>query len=112
MILIRGMVLKEPWIARCRIKGGMSWLTVFRMVRVKGGFRSPEDLRKTRKDSNYDALRTCPLLVTIPAKDVSVIEAQPVEAKPSRPFFAQLAMCKVGKPGEPAPTQPPPEWAL
>ena len=25
----------------------MSWLTVVRMMRVKGGFRSPEDLRKT-----------------------------------------------------------------
>ncbi|RXH12441.1 MAPEG family protein [Bradyrhizobium guangzhouense] len=25
----------------------MSWLTVFRMMQVKGGFRSPEDLRKT-----------------------------------------------------------------
>lgn len=25
----------------------MSWLTVLRMTRVKGGFRSPEDLRKT-----------------------------------------------------------------
>lgn len=25
----------------------MSWLTVLRMMRVKGGFRSPEDLRKT-----------------------------------------------------------------
>jgi len=27
---------------------GMSWLTVLRMLQVKGGFRSPEDLRKTR----------------------------------------------------------------
>ena len=26
---------------------GMSWLTVARMMQVKGGFRSPEDLRKT-----------------------------------------------------------------
>jgi glutathione S-transferase len=26
---------------------GMSWLTVYRMLRVNGGFRSPEDLRKT-----------------------------------------------------------------
>ena len=25
----------------------MSWLTVVRMMRVKGGFRSPEDIRKT-----------------------------------------------------------------
>lgn len=30
------------------LKGvGMSWLTVFRMMHVKGGFRSPEDTRKT-----------------------------------------------------------------
>ena len=27
---------------------GMSWLTVARMTEVKGGFRSPEDIRKTR----------------------------------------------------------------
>ena len=26
----------------------MSWLTVVRMMQAKGGFRSPEDLRKTR----------------------------------------------------------------
>ena len=26
---------------------GMSWLTVVRMLQVNGGFRSPEDLRKT-----------------------------------------------------------------
>lgn len=25
----------------------MSWLTVYRMLKVKGGFRSPEDLKKT-----------------------------------------------------------------
>ncbi len=30
------------------LKGvGMSWLTVYRMMRVNGGFRSPEDVRKT-----------------------------------------------------------------
>ena len=30
------------------LKGvGMSWLTVVRMMQEKGGFRSPEDLRKT-----------------------------------------------------------------
>jgi glutathione S-transferase len=26
---------------------GMSWLTVYRMIRVKGGFRSPEDGKRT-----------------------------------------------------------------
>jgi glutathione S-transferase len=30
------------------LKGvGMSWLTVYRMMRVKGSFRSPEDIKKT-----------------------------------------------------------------
>ena len=27
---------------------GMSWLTVVRMTQARGGFRSPEDIRKTR----------------------------------------------------------------
>ena len=31
---------------------GMSWLTVHRMVKVNGGFRSPEDARKTALNSN------------------------------------------------------------
>jgi glutathione S-transferase len=31
------------------LKGvGMSWLTVVRMTQARGGFRSPEDIRKTR----------------------------------------------------------------
>jgi len=31
------------------LKGvGMAWLTVVRMIEVKGGYRSPEDIRKTR----------------------------------------------------------------
>ena len=33
---------------------GMSWLTVVRMMSVKGGYRSPEDLRKTRLNPNPD----------------------------------------------------------
>jgi glutathione S-transferase len=32
----------------------MSWLTVFRMMRVKGGFRSPEDLKKTPLNPSPD----------------------------------------------------------
>jgi glutathione S-transferase len=31
---------------------GMSWLTVVRMMQVNGGFRSPEDLRKTPLNPN------------------------------------------------------------
>jgi glutathione S-transferase len=35
------------------LKGiAMSWLTVLRMVQIKGGFRSPEDLRRTRLNPN------------------------------------------------------------
>src|SRR5206468_1984233 len=30
----------------------MAWLTVWRMMRVNGGFRSPEDLRRTRLNPN------------------------------------------------------------
>jgi glutathione S-transferase len=33
---------------------GMSWLTVARMMTVKGGFRSPEDLRKTPLNPSPD----------------------------------------------------------
>ena len=37
------------------LKGvGMSWLTVIRMMQVKGGFRSPEDLRKTTLNPEPD----------------------------------------------------------
>jgi glutathione S-transferase len=32
----------------------MSWLTVVRMLQVNGGFRSPEDLKKTPFNSNPD----------------------------------------------------------
>ena len=32
----------------------MSWLTVVRMMEVKGGFRSPEDLKKTPFNPNPD----------------------------------------------------------
>src|ERR1700736_1808748 len=33
---------------------GMSWLTVARMMQVKGGFRSPEDLRRTPLNPHPD----------------------------------------------------------
>lgn len=32
----------------------MAWLTVIRMMQVKGGYRSPEDLRKTSLNPNPD----------------------------------------------------------
>jgi glutathione S-transferase len=39
---------------------GMSWLTVYRMMKVKGGYRSPEDLRKTRLNPDPDPGQTAP----------------------------------------------------
>lgn len=33
---------------------GMSWLTVVRMMQVKGGFRSPEDLKRTALNPRPD----------------------------------------------------------
>ena len=33
---------------------GMSWLTVVRMMQVKGGFRSPEDIKKTPLNPDPD----------------------------------------------------------
>ena len=39
---------------------GMSWLTVVRMMQVKGGYRSPEDLRKTRLNPVPDPAQLAP----------------------------------------------------
>ncbi|MFA7264214.1 MAG: MAPEG family protein [Caulobacter sp.] len=38
----------------------MSWLTVARMMRVKGGYRSPEDLRKTPLNPDPDPRQLVP----------------------------------------------------
>lgn len=39
---------------------GMSWLTVVRMTQAKGGFRSPEDLRKTALNPAPDPKQLLP----------------------------------------------------
>jgi glutathione S-transferase len=39
---------------------GMSWLTVVRMMQAKGGFRSPEDLRRTPFNPNPDPGQLAP----------------------------------------------------
>lgn len=39
---------------------GMSWLTVWRMVQEKGGFRAPEDLRKTPLNPAPDSNQLAP----------------------------------------------------
>jgi glutathione S-transferase len=38
----------------------MSWLTVVRMMQVRGGFRSPEDIRKTMLNPNPSAEQLAP----------------------------------------------------
>ena len=38
----------------------MSWLTVWRMIRLKGGFRSPEDLRQTPLNRAPDPAQLAP----------------------------------------------------
>jgi glutathione S-transferase len=38
----------------------MSWLTVVRMIRSNGGFRSPEDIRKTPLNPNPDPAQLAP----------------------------------------------------
>lgn len=38
----------------------MSWLTVFRMMRANGGFRSPEDIKKTILNPNPSAEQLAP----------------------------------------------------
>jgi glutathione S-transferase len=39
---------------------GMSWLTVLRMMQEKGGYRSPEDLRRTPLNPSPDPLQLQP----------------------------------------------------
>jgi glutathione S-transferase len=38
----------------------MAWLTVWRMMRINGGFRSPEDLRRTPLNRNPDPSQLAP----------------------------------------------------
>ena len=38
----------------------MSWLTVVRMIQAKGGYRSPEDLRKTALNPDPDPAQLAP----------------------------------------------------
>src|SRR5262249_2352433 len=38
----------------------MSWLTVVRMMEVKGGYRSPEDLKRTPLNPNPDSSQLAP----------------------------------------------------
>lgn len=56
------LTLENPLVATYAIAAGlmilkaasMSWLTVVRMIQVNGGFRSPEDVKKTALNPNPD----------------------------------------------------------
>ena len=50
-------------IAACLVilkAAAMSWLTVYRMIRAKGGYRSPEDLRQTPFNPQPDPAQLAP----------------------------------------------------
>ena len=50
-------------IAACLVilkAAAMSWLTVYRMIRAKGGYRSPEDLRQTLINPQPDPAQLAP----------------------------------------------------
>lgn len=63
-----GIDLRDPLfatyvVAACLIilkAVGMSWLTVFRMVRAQGGYRSPEDIKKTPMNPAPDPAQLLP----------------------------------------------------
>jgi glutathione S-transferase len=63
-----GLDLRDPLFATWAIAAclmilkavGMSWLTVYRMMKVNGGFRSPEDLRQTPLNPNPDPKQLAP----------------------------------------------------
>ncbi|TYL81254.1 MAPEG family protein [Bradyrhizobium cytisi] len=63
-----GMSLHDPLFATYVVAASlmilkavaMSWLTVFRMVRAQGGYRSPEDIRKTPLNPAPDPAQLLP----------------------------------------------------
>ena len=59
----------------------MSWLTVVRMMRAKGGFRAPEDLRKTPFNPEPDPAQLAP---NEPVERVRRIQMNDLE---NVPFF-------------------------
>jgi glutathione S-transferase len=61
--LLQGPVFATYVIAACLMilkAVAMSWLTVVRMIRVKGGFRAPEDLRRTPINRHPDPVQLAP----------------------------------------------------
>ncbi|MET4069779.1 glutathione S-transferase [Bradyrhizobium sp. S3.2.6] len=63
-----GMSLHDPLFATYVVAASlmilkavaMSWLTVFRMVRAQGGYRSPEDIKKTPMNPAPDPAQLLP----------------------------------------------------
>jgi glutathione S-transferase len=59
----------------------MSWLTVFRMVKVQGGFRSPEDIKKTPLNPAPDPAQL------LPNEDVERIRRIQMNDLENLPYF-------------------------
>ncbi|MDH2346293.1 MAPEG family protein [Bradyrhizobium sp. SSUT77] len=59
----------------------MSWLTVFRMVKVQGGYRSPEDIKKTPLNPAPDPAQL------LPNEDVERIRRIQMNDLENLPYF-------------------------
>jgi glutathione S-transferase len=63
-----GLTLSDPLLATYAVAAGlmilktlaMAWLTVWRMMQEKGGYRAPEDLRRTPLNPNPDPAQLDP----------------------------------------------------
>ena len=84
-----GMSLHDPLFATYVVAASliilkavaMSWLTVFRMVRVQGGYRSPEDVKKTPMNPAPDPAQL------LPNEDVERIRRIQMNDLESLPYF-------------------------
>lgn len=84
-----GMSLRDPLFATYVVAASliilkavaMSWLTVFRMVEVQGGYRSPEDIRKTPLNPAPDPAQL------LPNEDVERIRRIQMNDLENLPYF-------------------------
>lgn len=84
-----GMSLRDPLFATYVVAASliilkavaMSWLTVFRMVKVQGGYRSPEDIRKTPLNPAPDPAQL------LPNEDVERIRRIQMNDLENLPYF-------------------------
>lgn len=84
-----GMSLRDPLFATYVVAASliilkavaMSWLTVFSMVKVQGGYRSPEDIRKTPLNPAPDPAQL------LPNEDVERIRRIQMNDLENLPYF-------------------------